>query len=487
MDASQISTARNGNVLPSSEALQSARDKLITTLIDDGIGEKETRAILDESIAPALSGSSQTANYYGFVTGGATPIAKHADNIVTEYDQNVGVHLPNETIATDIEDAATRLLCGLLKLEPNDFKHRTLTTGATASNVLGVALGRQWVIREAARRNGMGEKGVNAMCDASKVGLVAAMRFAGVDVVQILTTVPHSSLAKAASIAGLGRESIGLVNREDKPHKFDLKALEDALAEPRTASIVAVSCSEVNTGLFATNGDEMKTLRELCDKHGAWLHVDGAFGIMARCLDKSPGYSTILEGVANMELADSITGDAHKLLNVPYDCGFFFSKHLDTAFQVFQNAGAAYLATEASSMPSPLNHGLENSRRFRALPVYANLVAYGRKGYQDMLQRQIALARRITAVIGGYDAYELLPADLDKEQQTFIIVLFRAVDEKVNAELVKKINSTTKIYVSGTSWDGKPACRFAVSNWQVDVERDIKIIEAVLKSVAEGG
>ena len=105
----------------------------------------------------------------------------------------------------------------------------------------------------------------------------------------------------------------------------------------RTASIVAVSCSEVNTGLFATTGGEMKSIRELCDEYGAWLHVDGAFGIMGRCLDESEEYRTILEGCAGMELADSITGDAHKLLNVPYDCGFFFSKHLDAAFQVFQN------------------------------------------------------------------------------------------------------------------------------------------------------
>ena len=486
MDNIEPKSFRDGNVLPSAEALQSGRKAVISTLPDDGLGESKTRDHLNTSIAPALSGSSKTPNYYGFVIGGATPIAKAADNIVTSFDQNVHVHLPAETIATDVEDAATSLLCQLLGFDAESFTHRIFTTGATSSNVLGMALGRQWVVRERAKRNGMGERGLENLCDVGKVGLVKAMRFAGIDEIQVLTTVPHSSLAKAASIVGLGRESLSLVNKEDEPHRFDLEALERELEIARTASIVAVSCSEVNTGLFATTGDEMKAIRELCDKYGAWLHVDGAFGIMGRCLDESDDYKTIFAGCANMELADSITGDAHKLLNVPYDCGFFFSKHLDTAFSVFQNAGAAYLATDASSIPSPLNHGLENSRRFRALPVYANLVAYGRKGYQDMLIRQIALARRIATLIREHKKYELLPAGLS-EDQTFMIVLFRAVNQELNAELVTKTNNTRKLYVSGTKWEGSPACRFAVSNWQVDVERDIEIIKDVLDEVAADG
>jgi glutamate/tyrosine decarboxylase-like PLP-dependent enzyme len=476
---------RRGNVLPSPEALYSARAALITQLSDHGLGEEQTQKLLQDSICPALSGNSQTPNYYGFVTGGATPIAKFADNIVTEYDQTLHVHLPNETVATDVEAAALKLLCQLLKFDSDDFRHRIFTTGATASNLLGLACGRQWVILEAARRRGIDN---SELCDVAKVGVIKAMRFAGIDEVQILTTVPHSSLSKAASIVGLGRDAVKTVNRKEAPHKFDLEYLEKELAWSRTASIVAVSCSEVNAGLFATTGEEMKAIRKLCDKHGAWLHVDGAFGIMGRCLDLQDEYSTVIEGCANMALSDSITGDAHKLLNVPYDCGFFFSKYPEIAFSVFQNAGAAYLSTGPSSdwptIPSPLNYGLENSRRFRALPVYANLVAYGREGYQDMLKRQIALARRIGSFIRDHDGYELLPATISGSD-VFIIVLFRATDEKLSAELVKRINATSQIYVSGTSWEGKPACRFAVSNWQVDVERDIAIIQAVLIKVWE--
>jgi hypothetical protein len=99
-----------------------------------------------------------------------------------------------------------------------------------------------------------------------------------------------------------------------------------------------------------------------------------------------------------------------------------------------------------------------------------------------MLERQIALARRIAAFIRGNEGYELLPTSVT-HCDIFMIVLFRATDEKLNSQLLKKINATSKIYVSGTTWDGKPACRFAVSNWQVDVERDIAIISDVLDQV----
>lgn len=165
---------------------------------------------------------------------------------------------------------------------------------------------------------------------------------------------------------------------------------------------------------------------------------------------------------------------------------------------MFQNANAAYLNTASSettaskdrSIPSPLNIGIENSRRFRALPVYATLAAYGRDGYREMLESQIHLARAIAKLMLANEAYELLPkpqSDVTVEtrlSEIYIIVLFRANDERLNEELVQRMNATRKLYVSGTQWDGKPAARFAVANWQVDVERDLAIIKQVLEDVA---
>lgn len=255
-------------VLPSREVLDRARTGLVAALPRDGIGyERTTKHILDH-IAPALNGSSNSPNYYGFVTGGVTPAAALADNIVTAYDQNVQVHLPNETVTTDVEDQALKLLCELLELSHETWPHRTFTTGATASNVVGLACAREHVILSAAARNGHS-------ISVAELGLAGAMRAAGVDDIQILTTVPHSSLGKAASIVGLGRASLKAVGLPDAPHRFDPAKLEAALALDRTGSIVAISCSEVNTGRFATSAyADMAAIRELCDKYGSWIHVD---------------------------------------------------------------------------------------------------------------------------------------------------------------------------------------------------------------------
>lgn len=205
----------------------------------------------------------------------------------------------------------------------------------------------------------------------------------------------------------------------------------------------------------------------------------------------SPTYKSIIEGCAGLELADSITGDGHKLLNVPYDCGFFLSKHRTIASDVFQNPNAAYLSAAADSeILSPLNIGIENSRRFRALPVYASLIAYGRDDYRDMVERQIDLARGIAEFILEADEFELLPNFSGTKEEMlsniFIIVLFRAKDEELNGQLVQRIKSSREVYVSGTSWDGKPACRFAVSHWRASKDHDLPVVKKVLREVLEG-
>lgn len=159
--------------------------------------------------------------------------------------------------------------------------------------------------------------------------------------------------------------------------------------------------------------------------------------------------------------------------------------------RVFQNTNAAYLNIAGSNdgtvdrfIPSPLNIGIENSRRFRALPVYASFAAYGRQGFQAMLERQIQLARAIARLIVDSPKFELLPVG-NTEQTIYVIVLFRAKNVDLNKDLVKRINATRKIYISGTQWNGEPAARFAVATWRVHVERDLATIKEVLEGVAE--
>lgn len=175
---------------------------------------------------------------------------------------------------------------------------------------------------------------------------------------------------------------------------------------------------------------------------------------------------------------------------MPYDCGFFFCHHPDLAQQVFQNPNATYLSgrsAAADAISSALNVGLENSRRFRGLPVYATLIAYGRTGYKDMLHRQIRLARRIAVYLFTHPAFELLPESIsqlsDIHRDVFIVVLFRAKEDGLNDSLVRRVNQSSKIYISGTTWQGRAASRIAVSNWQANPDHDLKTIISVFDDV----
>ncbi|KAL1847921.1 hypothetical protein Plec18167_004885 [Paecilomyces lecythidis] len=473
-------------VLPSADSLDRARKSLKTFLGEDGIGLGETQSHILEDIVPGFNGGSISPNYYGFVTGGATPAALFADNVVSAYDQNVQVHLPNHSIVTDVEYAALGLLADLLRLDRQHWQNGTFSTGATASNIMGLACGREFVLRTAAERNGSSVESVG------EYGYPEVLKAAGIERLQVLSTMPHSSLGKAAGMLGIGRANVKNICIKDDPLQFDMGLLKEELAKPGTANIVAISCGEVNTGRFATNGiEQMKEIRKLCDEYGAWVHVDGAFGAFGRILDDTPEFSSIKAGCEGLELADSITGDGHKLLNVPYDCGFFLCRHAHVAGNVFQNANAAYLSSGDSSgiaILSPLNIGIENSRRFRALPVYSSLISYGKSGYREMLKRQIRLARMISEWLYDHPAYNVLPASGSKEellQSTYMVVLFSARDDRLNEELSKKINATSKIFVSGTVWEGRPACRIAISNWRVDEQRDFPIVTGVLQGVSE--
>ena len=263
---------------PTISVLQKAEVELLNEIPDQGLGVKEATDHVLGSISPALNRSSLSPNYYGFVTGGVTPAARVAENVVTLYDQNVQVHLPDETLSTVIEDRSLSLLSDLLRLDREAWSARTFTTGATSSNILGLASAREHVINQAVKRRKVSLSKLSNVCveTVGEHGLVAACEAAEVDNIQILTTLPHSSLIKATSILGLGRSSVLDVSKKEEFLTFDLKKTEAMLERPRTLSIVVVSCGEVNTGAFATRSfEEFQSLRSLCDKYSAWIHVDG--------------------------------------------------------------------------------------------------------------------------------------------------------------------------------------------------------------------
>ncbi|KAH8893134.1 pyridoxal-dependent decarboxylase [Thozetella sp. PMI_491] len=447
-----------------------------------GLGPERTLDHLLGDIVPALNGQALSGRYFGFVTGSVLPIAHAADNIVSALDQNVCVHMPAHSASTAVEDAALQMLIALLDLgAPGDWPGRIFTTGATASNVLGLACGREAVVAARLPEDVRGKGAVG------ELGLVAACSAAGLTKgVQVLTSMGHSSLYKAASAVGLGRTSVKeLPLSEAEPWRLDLDAVERELARSDVASIISISAGEVNTGRFATNALDIPKLRSLADRHKAWIHVDGAFGIFARALPRTEEFVSLHANTAGLELADSITADGHKLLNVPYDNGVFFCRHASVINEVFQNPNAVYLATDQTGIPSPLNIGLENSRRFRALPVYAALVSQGREGMADMFAKIVRFTRDIAAFIRDSDDYDWLPDAEASLESTHIIVMFKAKDEALNESLVTRINETRRMYVSGTKWKGVKAVRLAVSSWRVDLAKDAPIVKEVLASVAK--
>ena len=260
--------------LPSLEIIQEATSSIIKSLPEsEGLGVDKLTDHLLKDVAKGLNGSSLSAHYYGFVTGGATPAARVADHLVTLYDQNVAVHLPEQYIATVVEHHAIQLLLQLLRFDPSDW-NGTFTTGATACNTLGLACGREYVLSKACARDEECE--CEGPISVGELGLLEACRRADVDNLAVITTMPHSSLGKAASVVGIGRGSVIDVGQDENPVEFDLQKLEVALKLSKTACIVVISCGEVNTGGFATHGlKEVEAIRGLCDTYGAWLHVDG--------------------------------------------------------------------------------------------------------------------------------------------------------------------------------------------------------------------
>lgn len=253
--------------LPNTHTLTRAAGSLRESLPGKGDGLQRTRDHILQDVVPGLNGSSLSPTYYGLVTGGVTPAARLAERVVTVFDQNVSVHLPKESVATIVEDRALCMLLELLDFDPIQWTARTLTTGATASNLHGLACGREYIVSAKLARAGLEHR--------QGEGILSSCLRAGIQNFQVLTTLPHSSLGKAANVVGLGSASMIDVSKDGHSLDFDMSSLEKHLTTPHTASIVVISCGEVNTGAFATNSiEEVRTIRGLCEQHGAWLHVD---------------------------------------------------------------------------------------------------------------------------------------------------------------------------------------------------------------------
>ena len=418
-------------------------------LPNEGEGADAALLAFARDLAPHLS-ASVGPRYLGFVTGGVTPAALAGDWLVAAVDQNLGS--PGDSIATRVSGEALGWLLDLFNL-PRDRFTGVFSTGATASNFLALLTALEWAGEQAGVSPG--DEGIHAL-----------------PALPVFSATPHASFIKVMGISGLGRRAWRKVATLPGREAMDPQDLDRALGTAGEGpKMVVASAGTVTT----TDFDDLPAVAEVCRARNAWLHVDGAFGMFARCV------SDLAPLASGLELADSITGDAHKWLNVPYDCGFYFTHRVDL---LERSCGvvAAYLDT-GSAEPAFMNRGVENSQRFRALPVWLALKAYGYAGVEAMVQSCCRHARSLGAWIEESSDYELL-APVRLNVVAFRGLAFGSSDpDAFNRDLLARINATGKVFMTPGAFGGKSGIRAAFSNWSTQDE-DLQIITAALREAA---
>jgi glutamate/tyrosine decarboxylase-like PLP-dependent enzyme len=267
---------------------------------------------------------------------------------------------------------------------------------------------------------------------------------------------------------GIGKKSIVKIKTIPDREAIDIHALEHQLQEINTPVIVVANSGTVNTVDF----DDLEGIGKLKSKYNFWLHVDAAFGGFAGC---SPLYAHYLHGI---NYADSITVDGHKWLNVPYDSGMQFTRHQKLQLKVFSNF-APYLGGD-SATKEIFQHTPENSRRFRALPAWFTLMAYGKNGYREIVERNCSLAKKLGDLILESENFTLLaPVRMN-------VVCFTIDRNDLTMDTVQKyldmIRDDGRTYLTPTIYNGVPGIRAAISNWQTQ-ETDIDIAFKAMEEV----
>lgn len=422
--------------VPPRAGVEALVEALGTELPETSTDAAEVVDLMAQACEPGLT-AMPSGRFFGFVIGGTHPTALAADWLVSAWDQNSGLRrlTPAHTAVEDVAGSWVVDLLGLPQGSAVGF-----VTGGTMANFTGLAAGRDAVLRRVG-------------WDVARQGLHGGPR------VRVLVgRQRHDTVDLALRYLGLGEpEAVDV----DEQGRIRAEALADALAsDPDVPTIVALQAGNVHSGAFDPFGPAV----EAGHRHDAWVHVDGAFGLWAAA---SPSHRHLMAGAAD---ADSWATDAHKTLNVPYDCGLVIVRD-PAAVRAAMGMHGDYLIHDAAG--EPFDKVPEISRRGRAFTVWAVLRALGRSGATDLVDRLCRHARRFADEIATIPGAEVL----NDVVYTQVCVSFGS-DERTEAVVARMLEDGTA-WMTGSRWRGRSVLRVSVSSWATtdrDVERSVEAL-----------
>jgi glutamate/tyrosine decarboxylase-like PLP-dependent enzyme len=424
-------------VSPSTEAV-AALQQLSTPFPEAPVPSRDVIDLLDRVGSPATM-ISAGGRYYGFVNGGAVPASVAASWLAAAWDQNVALRVMSPAAAS-LEEIALGWVREILGLPPQSGG--AIVTGATMANLTALAAARHALL-------------ANAGWDVERDGLFGAPPLA-----VVVGNEVHVSLLKALSLLGLGRDRVHRVPVDDQG-----RMRADALPPLTAQTMVCIQAGNVNTGAFDPARDIARRTREA----GAWLHVDGAFGLWAAA---SPRSRPLTEG---FELADSWSTDGHKWPNVGYDCGIALVREPRHLRPAMTTSSAYFVPTEARE---PSQFTPEMSRRARGIELWATLCSLGKSGLAELVDRTCAHARRFAEGLRAA-GHEILN-DVVVNQ---VLVSFGTPE--FTRAVIARIQQDGTCWCGGTEWQGRTAMRISVSSWAT-TDRDVEVsLAAMARAVAE--
>jgi glutamate/tyrosine decarboxylase-like PLP-dependent enzyme len=433
--------------------LQTLRQRLSKPLADSGLPPEQVITELVSDVEGGLIGSTG-GRFFGWVIGGSLPAALAADWLTAAWDQNGALYATSPAAAV-VEEVAGLWLKDILGIPAH--ASFALVSGCQMAHATCLA---------AARHALLVERG----WDVEERGLY------GAPPIRILTSAQrHGSFERAVRLLGLGRKQVVCLTSDDHD-RLEPAALQQALeSDPSAPTIVLLQAGDINIGAF----DDFEALIPLAKRYGAWVHVDGAFGLWTAA---SPQLRHLVKEV---EAADSWATDGHKWLNVPFDCGYAFIVNRE-AHRASMTHRAAYI-THDQDARDEMNWNPEWSRRSRGFSTYAALRQLGRDGIAELIERCCRHAHDLVMGIGNLSGAEVLWEPTINQGLVRFPDLSPVATEQDHdrrtEEVIAAIVASGEAFFGGTTWHGKRAMRVSVCNWRTsreDVQRSIDSVARVL-------